>query len=156
MKAYRGGAIVRTGLLVVPAIWLGLLLGVSFLATPAKFLAPSLTLAIALDVGRAAFAIWNIAEWLALGLLLLLGLLGKAGRFFLLAALLLLALLLIQTAILLPALDERVAAIIAGRQPPSSWHHLFYIVIDVAKLQVLGVLIWWQGYRLSAAGPGAA
>ena len=151
MNAYRGGAIVKTGLLVVPAIWLGLLLGVSFLATPAKFLAPSLSLAVALDVGRATFAVWNIVEWLVLGFFLLLGILGRAGRFFALAALLLFLLLLIQKVILLPMLDERVAAIIAGERPPSSWHHLFYIVIDVAKLQVLGVLIWWQGYRLSAA-----
>lgn len=151
MNANQGGAIVKTGLLVVPAIWLGLLLGVSFLATPAKFLAPSLSLAVALDVGRATFAVWNIVEWLVLGLFLLLGIAGRAGRFFGLAALLLFLLLLIQKVFLLPILDERVAAIIAGERPPSSWHHLFYIVIDVAKLQVLGVLIWWQGYRLSAA-----
>lgn len=33
-------------------IWAGLLIGVSFVAKPAKFLAPSLALAQALDVGR--------------------------------------------------------------------------------------------------------
>lgn len=152
VNGHRGGIIVKTGLLVVPAIWLGLLMGVSFLATPAKFLAPSLSLAVALDVGRATFAVWNIVEWLALGVFLLFGLLGGAGRFSTSAAILLLLMLLIQTAVLLPALDERIGAIIAGRRPPASWHHLFYIGIDLAKLQVLGVLIWWQGYRLSAAG----
>jgi hypothetical protein len=33
-------------------VWAGLLLGVSFVATPAKFLAPTLGLAQAWDVGR--------------------------------------------------------------------------------------------------------
>ena len=37
--------------LIVATLWLGLLLGVAFLATPAKFLAPGL-LPVALDVGR--------------------------------------------------------------------------------------------------------
>ncbi len=36
-------------------IWAGLLLGVSFIATPAKFLAPSLPMAQALDVGDGPF-----------------------------------------------------------------------------------------------------
>ena len=50
--------------LVVAAAWFGMLLGVSFLATPAKFLAPSLTLGVALDIGRQTFAILNKVEWL--------------------------------------------------------------------------------------------
>jgi hypothetical protein len=45
--------------LIAAILWLGLLLGVSFLATPAKFLAPSLALPVALDVGRHTFAVFN-------------------------------------------------------------------------------------------------
>lgn len=37
--------------LLLAVLWAGLLLGVSFLATPVKFLAPSLSLPVALDVG---------------------------------------------------------------------------------------------------------
>ena len=36
-------------------VWLGLVLGVSFLATPVKFRAKSLTRPVALDVGRTTF-----------------------------------------------------------------------------------------------------
>lgn len=149
MRKLGTGTVARAGLVVAPAIWFGLLAGVSFLATPAKFLAPSLTLPVALEVGRATFSLWNPVEWLLLGLLILLIALGRAGRLFAVAAGLLVLMLLIQTAILLPILDERVSIIIAGGQPPDSLGHLFYIVIDIAKLQILGVLIWWQGYRLT-------
>jgi hypothetical protein len=44
-------------------IWAGLLIGVSFVATPAKFLAPSLALAQALDVGRWTFYVLAWIEW---------------------------------------------------------------------------------------------
>src|SRR5665648_1182454 len=49
--------------LVIAAVWIGMLVGVSFLATPAKFLAPSLTLPVALDVGRHTFSVFNRVEW---------------------------------------------------------------------------------------------
>lgn len=62
----------RVGVLIAATLWLGLLLGVSFLATPAKFLAPSLTLPVALDVGRHTFFIFNKVEWLLSIVLLLL------------------------------------------------------------------------------------
>jgi hypothetical protein len=44
----------------------GMIFGVSFIATPAKFLAPSLDLAQALDVGRATF---GVMKWFDLGML---------------------------------------------------------------------------------------
>ncbi len=56
-------------------LWIGLLIGVSFLATPAKFLAASLTLPVALDVGRHTFAIFNRVEWLLAATFLVLTLL---------------------------------------------------------------------------------
>ena len=49
--------------LLVPVLWLGLLIGVSFIATPAKFVAASLTLPVAVDVGRVTFAFFNEIEW---------------------------------------------------------------------------------------------
>ncbi|WP_442580164.1 hypothetical protein ACSBOB_32705 [Mesorhizobium sp. ASY16-5R] len=44
------------------ASWLGLLLGVSFLATPVKFRALSLDRPIALDVRRVNFAVFSKVE----------------------------------------------------------------------------------------------
>ena len=45
-------------------VWLGLVLGVSFLATPVKFRAKSLTRPVALDVGRTTFHAFGKLEWL--------------------------------------------------------------------------------------------
>jgi hypothetical protein len=39
-----------------------MILGVSFLATPAKFMASSITLPVALDAGRHAFSVLNKIE----------------------------------------------------------------------------------------------
>ena len=43
-------------------LWAGLAIGVAFLATPAKFLALSLSLSVALDVGRHTFRVYNGVE----------------------------------------------------------------------------------------------
>jgi hypothetical protein len=149
VKCQHGGRLIQLSLLIVPAVWLGLLIGVSFIATPVKFLAPSLSLQVALDVGRATFAVWNIVEWAMLGIVALLAVAGRVGKFFTLSLALLLFMMLIQTFYALPILNQRVATIIAGGRPDPSSDHLFYIVVEVTKLQVLGVLIWWQGCRLS-------
>src|SRR5699024_5442989 len=58
-------------LTLVALIWLGMLLGVSGLATPIKFQAVSLTLPVALDVGQTTFAAFNKMEWLLSVLLIL-------------------------------------------------------------------------------------
>ena len=48
--------------IVLALVWFGVLAGVSFLATPIKFMAPSLSLSVALDVGRQTFAALNPLE----------------------------------------------------------------------------------------------
>jgi len=55
----------------IALVWAGMVLGVSFVATPAKFLAPSLPLPIAIDVGRHTFRTFGRIE---LALMVLFGL----------------------------------------------------------------------------------
>lgn len=115
-------------------VWAGLALGVAFLATPAKFLAPSLALPVALDVGRHTFRIYNRVE-----IALLLVLVGFAARSPMrrpwAAALALPALVLVaETAWLLPALDARVGVILAGGRPPPSSLHIVYVAAEALKL----------------------
>mgnify|MGYP001595694516 CR=1 FL=1 len=43
-------------------IWLGMTLGVSMLATPARFAATTITRPVALDLGRVVFSVLNKAE----------------------------------------------------------------------------------------------
>ena len=127
-----------SALVVVLLLWAGILFGVSFLATPAKFSAPSLTLPVAVDVGRSTFAVLNQVELgcavLSLGLLLA----GASRAFAVRLALGLATLgLLLETLWLLPALDERARMVIDGGTPPSSSLHDVYIGIDAAKLVAL-------------------
>lgn len=118
--------------------WFGMLIGVSFLATPVKFVVQDLDLPTALQVGAATFGLFSRVEW---GLTVLL--LGAATlvptRHWTLRALVLgvSAIVLAQAAWLLPALDLRVAEIVAGGAPPPSLHHHFYAGFELAKAAAL-------------------
>ena len=46
----------------IALIWLGMVLGISFLEAAVKFLAPSVTLEIGLDIGRYVFGAFNKVE----------------------------------------------------------------------------------------------
>src|SRR5690554_7335253 len=140
-------------LAVVVLVWVGLLLGVSFLATPVKFLAPSLTLPVALDVGRQTFRWFSRVELVLAAATLLAALVhdGRRGlgaisaRGWPLAALLsagLLAAVLLQMLWLLPLLDARVEVILQGRMPPPSRLHDVYVAIEAMKLGALVGLGW--------------
>jgi len=61
-------------------VWLGMLIGVSFLATPVKFVVKDLSLPVALQVGQATFGLFTNVEWLCAGALLGLGLPGWRTR----------------------------------------------------------------------------
>lgn len=126
---------------ILVLVWIGLLLGVSFLATPVKFLAPSLTLSVALDVGRQTFAVFNALELaLALGLLtvcLARGFFFHQRGWILYGGIAIFLLVLLQTLWLLPTLDARVEIIIQGSSPPPSMLHNLYIAVDLLKLAVL-------------------
>jgi len=126
--------------LVTAVFWGGLLAGVSFLATPVKFLAPSLSLAVALDVGRHTFAAFSRLEW-GLSLILLAVLIaGLRQRGAVVAAGIVVALVIVEAVWLLPVLDQRVGLIMAGQTPPPSRLHMLYIVFEALKLLGLTVI----------------
>ena len=137
--------------LLMPSLWAGLLVGVSFIATPALFRAPSLTLPLALDVGRTTFARWNAIEWLLLGMMALAMVFTRPSVFAVASAGVLDILFLIQSMILLPALNNRVATIIAGKKPPPTSDRLLYITIDALKLCILAAVVWKQAGRIMSA-----
>lgn len=138
----------------VAILWLGMLLGVSFIATPVKFEAPSLSLPVALEIGRATFSLFSRIEW-GTALLLILSLLACRRRTLsgLLAAGLV-AILIAETFWLLPILDARVEAIISGVPAPAGWHHVAYIGIEIIKAAALVALsIHLLGQLSPAATP---
>ncbi len=114
-------------------LWAGVGLGVAFVATPAKFLASSLSLPVALDVGRRTFQVYNWLDLVLLGICALLAAAGASRR----AALALsgpAAVILFQAFWLLPALDVRTLAVISGDAAPGSNLHSIYIVAEGLKL----------------------
>lgn len=126
---------------MVAAIWLGMLIGVSFIATPVKFQAAGLDLPVALDIGRLTFAVFAHVEWvLAVVLVLLLtAAASHASRWRRVAMAAVVVGVAIQALWLLPALNARVEAIIAGQMPGASLHHLLYAGVEAAK--VVGLLL---------------
>ena len=123
-------------------LWAGGLLGVSFVAAPAKFWAPSLTLPIALDVGRHTFQFFNKLELVAFVVLMLLVFRPTENRSTRTIIVMLGLLLILQTAWLLPLLDQRVTLILKGEIPAESHLHLVYIGCDVCRLILLAALPW--------------
>eukprot|EP01042_Synura_sphagnicola_P024805 gene24805-31780_t len=126
-----------------------MLLGVSGLATPVKFMAPSLSLPAALDVGRHTFAAFNRVEWLLAALLPLALWKSRAGCASWAIAAALSALLLVETVALLPALDQRVEIILQGGVPEPSKLHRLYVVAEAIKAILLGVMAVVAVRRLS-------
>lgn len=148
-EAPRRSHVAATVLVVASLVWIGALLGVSFLATPVKFLAPSLSLPVALDVGRQTFLWFGRVETVfALVCLTAAVVAGRPrssapARPFPLTAVLALVLLagvVLQRLWLLPQLDARVDFILQGAVPPASRLHDVYVVVEVVKLGVLCVL----------------
>jgi hypothetical protein len=138
---------------VTALIWLGLLLGVSFLATPVKFLAPSLSLPVALDVGRYTFMALSRIEMIAAAVLLGCAVLGARNKLIRTAALLTAAVVALQVLWLLPLLDARVEVIIQGGTPLPSFLHDIYVGAEAMKGLLLAIVAWrsWP----TRAGPSS-
>ncbi len=118
--------------------WFGMLIGVSFLATPVKFVVQDLDLPTALQVGAATFGLFSRIEWGLAVLLLGAAALAPTRRWTLRALVVgVSAIVLAQAAWLLPALDQRVAKIVAGGAPPPSLHHHLYAGFELAKAAAL-------------------
>jgi hypothetical protein len=118
-------------------LWAGVVIGVSFLAAPAKFDAPSLALPVALEVGREEFGLLNRVELGLLAVTLILSLLARPRRIVWAGLLLAGLVVLLQWAWLLPVLDARVDAVIAGETPPPAPWHTVYVVVECVKLLAL-------------------
>jgi hypothetical protein len=132
-------------------LWAGLSIGVAFIATPAKFLAPALTLPVALDVGQHTFRVNNGVELVLVAALLVLGRWSTLRRRWYLALLGLGVVVLAQRFWLIPALDLRVHAIQHGQSPlPPSQLHTVYIAAEALK--VLWLLALGLGDLFSSSG----
>ena len=118
-------------------LWAGMVLGIPFLETPVKFAAPSVTLAIGLDVGRHVFGMLNKVEigFALLACVLLLA--SRMPRLALVSLCAAMAIVALQSLWLLPILDARVQLILDGKTPPPAPYHWFYVALELAKVAAL-------------------
>lgn len=124
--------------MVVPAVWMGLILGLSFIETPLKFTAPGITTALGLGIGRIVFNALAIA-----GVILLIVITVSAFArprenrtgFVLIGALWVTA--AVQSLVIRPLLSARSDVVIAGGDPGQSWLHYGYIAAEVVLLALL-------------------
>ena len=117
--------------------WLGMVIGVSMIATPMRFAAETITRPVALDVGRVVFAAFKKGEVLAL--LVLLAVVRFAGSSHVLWAwcAVLTLIVLAQGVWLIPELAARTDLILAGAEPPASPAHAIYASLELAKMAIL-------------------
>lgn len=126
----------RNYLIVIALFWAGIVMGVSFIATPVKFMAPSLSLPVALDVGRYTFRVLNLLESiLALSIVIISFSINR--RLLFIFALLISLTVFAETFFLLPQLDIRVQTIIDGGVVLDSQLHNLYILLEIFKLVML-------------------
>lgn len=134
---------------ILPPVWLGMVAAVAIEAQ-LKFQAPGITRELGLGIGKLVFTALNRAE-IFFGILLLASffLAGSHKKAQIIFSSVLL-ILLTQTFWLLPGLVERIDQITSGNPPPDSSLHIFYIVLEVAKILLLLVLTFlfnWQTER---------
>lgn len=122
---------------VVAGAYLGLVPGVSGLATMAKFNTTTVKLPQLLEVGRATFHALESAEFVIVVALAVLGFAAKLkkGHWALLGVAV--AMLCIEAFFVVPALDARVAAYLAGQSPPPSQMHNVFIGLEGVKILAL-------------------
>lgn len=118
-------------------VWAGLVAGISFLEAPLKFTAPHITVALGLGIGRIVFAALNKAELLLATLAVVSAVYLRVPARIAIALALLGGILLLQTFWLLPVLDVRALALLAGHPAPPNALHPVYIGLEVVKLLTL-------------------
>ena len=127
----------RERIFVFTLLWAGFIFAISFLATPLKFLAPSLKLPVAMEIAYLLFHTFNGIEIGFALLILAITLLAEWSRKARLITALIVTFLATQTALLYTVMDARTLAIIEGAVPSVRSYHNIYVGLEVAKLLAL-------------------
>jgi hypothetical protein len=123
-------------------IWIGLILGISFLEAWLKFQVPGVSLQVGLSIGKLVYSVLNIIEWIfaiIIVIILFLNVLTKKvhKNGWIIAIIIS---LLIQSVWLLPVLNNRVELYVQGVNPAPSNVHIYYVVFEIVKLVSLFLL----------------
>ncbi|MGV0716462.1 hypothetical protein ABQE93_13760 [Mycolicibacterium sp. XJ662] len=123
--------------LLVPTLWLGMVLAISFLEAPLKFGAPGVTLPIGLGIGRRVFKALNGVEIVLAVVLLAATLIAKPSTAVLILVLVAAAVLAVQVVFVRPPLTKRSNRVLAGETLPRSNMHYVYVGLELVKVGAL-------------------
>lgn len=121
-------------------VWLGMVLGISFVEAPLKFRAPGVTLGIGLGIGRLVFRALNACELVLAVVIVIAFVVGTPGGGAGVALGVAVATLVVQLLLVRPALARRTDAVLAapeGVAGPGSHAHLWYVGAEVVKAVAL-------------------
>lgn len=139
----------------LPLIWAGAIVGVSLIATPAKFLAESLDVRTALDVGRATFELFSRIELFLAATMLAVSIYWANNAKVIMESAILTGIVSLQSYVLLPFLSNRAEAIIAGYGVEPSLVHEFYGLLELCKVAMLiAITVQWRRAE-SRGGPNS-
>ena len=130
----------------VAAVWLGMVLAISFLEAPLKFRAPGITLALGLGIGRLVFAALNRVE-VVLAVVIVIGAApGPRPVGLIMGGAVAVGALVAQLVLVRPLLVRRSNRVLNGEQGPRSRAHHAYVALEVVKVLAL-VSVTWAALR---------
>jgi hypothetical protein len=129
----------------VTFVWLGMVLGISFLEAPLKFRAPGVTLPVGLGIGRLVFRALNTVEiFLAVALAVALVTADDTSTGTVTAGAVAVGVLAVQLVAVRPRLTRRSDLVLAGHDAPRSHGHHAYVALETVKV----VALVWGGVLL--------
>lgn len=114
-------------------IWLGFIGAISFMEAWLKFMAPGVTIEVALSIGDLVFSALNKVELVCASLILLFSANKIKLKEMSLSFSIVLFILLFQTFWLKPKLSERVELIINHQPIEDSHLHMIFVVLELVK-----------------------
>ncbi|MGH3471250.1 MAG: hypothetical protein ACRDPG_04280 [Nocardioidaceae bacterium] len=115
-------------------VWLGMVLGISFLEAPLKFRAPGVTIPLGLSIGRVVFKALNVSEFALLAITTLCMPAVSPGVSGWVLVIVLWVLLVAQVGVVRRRLNRRSERVLAGENLPRSREHFAYVGLEGAKV----------------------
>lgn len=124
--------------ILLATLWAGILFGVDFIATPAKFLSPIASLPIEIDIGRRTFGVFNRVEDLLAALLLSVTIaMPRVRRRRKMLLLLPIAIFAIKSFWIWPILDLDAIRVVAGLPSTEENLHSVYVGLVIGQVALL-------------------
>jgi len=124
-------------LIIVTLLWMGMIVGISFLESWVKFQTPGLSKPLALAVGRTVFRAFHKAQYGLMVMLFIMGLIAHLLMWNWVILLSIIFALALQGLWLLPFLSNRVDRLLAGKHLSRSYFHFIYGILEMTKLGLL-------------------